>query len=122
MELAEDEPFGADSPVSVHEGDASWHDGPGWYYTLDDYPDEGSCGAFETRALAIAHAAGCGYAVDMTNAINEVLPDPDPTNPETTPAPAAAPAEEPVTEPAPAATEEKITETLPDPAGSALTE
>lgn len=38
-------------------GDETWHDGAGWYYVLDEYPDEGSCGAFATRAAAIEHAA-----------------------------------------------------------------
>jgi hypothetical protein len=47
----------------LREGDASWHDGVGWYYTLDELPDEGSCGAFKTREEAIAHATDCGYAV-----------------------------------------------------------
>lgn len=50
--------------VSLHLGDEKWHDGPGWYYTLDEYPDEGSCGAFPTKNEAIAHARGCGYSVD----------------------------------------------------------
>lgn len=44
--------------VTFRLGDATWHDGPGWYYTIDDYPDEGSCGAFATRQEAAAHAAG----------------------------------------------------------------
>lgn len=26
--------------------------GPGWYYYDDEYPDEGSCGPFETKAQA----------------------------------------------------------------------
>ena len=29
------------------------HDGPGWYYWDDEYPEEGSCGAFDTREAAI---------------------------------------------------------------------
>lgn len=49
--------------VTLHLGDSTWHDGPGWYYTIDDYPDEGSCGAFQTREEAVAHAETCGYAV-----------------------------------------------------------
>ena len=44
--------------VTFRLGDSTWHDGPGWYYTIDDYPDEGSCGAFATREDAVAHAAG----------------------------------------------------------------
>lgn len=49
--------------VTIYEGDDTWHDGPGWYWVDDDYPDEGSCGAFLTRAAAEAHAIACGYAV-----------------------------------------------------------
>lgn len=51
----------ASGAVTFHLGDASWHDGPGWYYTIDDYPDEGSCGAFATRDEAAAHALESGY-------------------------------------------------------------
>ena len=32
------------------------HDGPGWYWWLADYPDEGACGAFSSLGKAIAHA------------------------------------------------------------------
>ncbi len=49
--------------ASVTKGDANWHDGPGWYWFIDDYPDEGSSGAFETREEAIAHANMEGYHV-----------------------------------------------------------
>lgn len=42
--------------VTFHEGDAEWHDGTGWYYTINDYPDEGSCGAFEKFSEAMDHA------------------------------------------------------------------
>jgi len=49
--------------VTLREGDASWHDGAGWYYTIDELPDEGSCGAFPTREQAVAHAVDCGYSV-----------------------------------------------------------
>lgn len=48
------------APATLHEGDAAWHDGPGWYYTIDEYPDEGSCGAFATRDEAIEHAQCAG--------------------------------------------------------------
>jgi hypothetical protein len=48
--------------VTLHLGDQSWHDGPGWYYTIDEYEDEGSCGAFPSRDAAIAHAKSDGYA------------------------------------------------------------
>lgn len=49
--------------ATVHLGDASWHDGAGWYYVDDEYPD-GSCGAFATKEEAIAHARASGYAVN----------------------------------------------------------
>ena len=42
--------------VTFHDGDKGWHDGPGWYYTINDYPDEGSCGAFKTFSDAMEHA------------------------------------------------------------------
>ena len=46
---------GERAPVTVvHYNDA--HDGPGWYYIYDEYPDEGSCGAFSTREEAVKHA------------------------------------------------------------------
>lgn len=32
------------------------HDGPGWYWVDDQYPDEGTCGAFETASAAEADA------------------------------------------------------------------
>lgn len=54
---------GATGAVTLREGDASWHDGPGWYYTIDDYPDEGSCGAFAARSLAAQHAKIAGYTI-----------------------------------------------------------
>lgn len=41
----------------------SGHDGPGWYYWSEEYPDEGSCGAFETREEAIAHLTGADMYV-----------------------------------------------------------
>lgn len=31
------------------------HDGPGWYYWTEEYPDEGSAGAFETLEAARLH-------------------------------------------------------------------
>lgn len=42
--------------VTFHEGGREWHDGPGWYYTINDYPDEGSCGAFVKFSDAMEHA------------------------------------------------------------------
>jgi hypothetical protein len=44
-------------------GDASFHDGPGWYYVDDEYRDEGCCGAFTTENEAIDHAEEAGYIV-----------------------------------------------------------
>ena len=52
-----------ESTVTLHYGDASWHDGVGWYYVIDEYPDEGSCGAFTFKQDAIAHAERDGYLV-----------------------------------------------------------
>ena len=49
--------------VSLYLGNATWHDGPGWYYVIDDYPDEGSCGSFRLRQDAVDHAVRCGYRV-----------------------------------------------------------
>lgn len=40
------------------------HSGPGWYYYDDEYPDEGSCGAFATREEAVAHAEAAEYRVE----------------------------------------------------------
>ena len=54
---------GDEPTVTLHLCDPTWHDGPGWYYTIDEYPDEGSCGAFKTRADASDHARACGYKV-----------------------------------------------------------
>jgi hypothetical protein len=45
------------------EGDATWHDGAGWYYVDGEYADEGSCGVFPTREAAVAHARQAGYYV-----------------------------------------------------------
>lgn len=59
--LAEMEETG--DTATVRLGDATWHDGPGWYYVIDDRLDEGSCGAFATSGEAIAHAEQSGYIV-----------------------------------------------------------
>lgn len=40
-----------------------WHDGAGWYYVIDEYEDEGSCGAFDTYEEATSHARAAGYAI-----------------------------------------------------------
>jgi hypothetical protein len=45
-----------DKPLAVlMYGDAGY-DGAGWYYWDEEYPDEGSVGAFATREEAVAHA------------------------------------------------------------------
>ncbi len=38
------------------QGDATWHDGPGWYWIISEYPEEGSCGAFPTYEACVTHA------------------------------------------------------------------
>lgn len=48
-------------PATLYIGDETWHDGPGWYYVSDEYPDEGSHGAFTTEAEARAHAESSDY-------------------------------------------------------------
>lgn len=54
----------ADAPtVTLREGDASYHGGPGWYYTIDELEDEGSCGPFKTREIAESRARIDGYEV-----------------------------------------------------------
>ena len=45
----------------IYKGDDSWHDGAGWYWVDDEYPYEGSCGAFHTVKEAESHARMCGY-------------------------------------------------------------
>lgn len=49
--------------VHLYQGDAAWHDGPGWYYVIEEYPEEGSCGAFETEEAVREHARLAGYQV-----------------------------------------------------------
>ncbi len=38
------------------------HDGPGWYYVDDEYPEEGSVGSFLTWQGAADHATKADYA------------------------------------------------------------
>jgi hypothetical protein len=38
------------------------HDGPGWYYWVEEYPDEGSVGAFDYKDQCAKHAHAAGYA------------------------------------------------------------
>lgn len=49
---------------TLYLGDNTWHDGPGWYFVDDEYPDEGSWGAFETRRQATRAARRTGYKVN----------------------------------------------------------
>lgn len=59
-----DSGLAVDQPTcTFHLGDAEWHDGPGWYIVDDEYPEDGSAGAFETRADAEKFAAEMGYYV-----------------------------------------------------------
>lgn len=39
-----------------------------WCYWAEEYPDEGSCGPFETREEAVRHARAEGYEVDPDHA------------------------------------------------------
>ena len=52
----------------VFKGDATWHDGPGFYYVDDEYRDEGCCGAFATLDEAVAHAQSGQYCVIVEGA------------------------------------------------------
>jgi len=69
-------PHGLDTAgaVILHLGDATWHDGPGWYYTVDACPDAGSCGAFANRSIAEAHARMCGYTLMLDVAPADLQP------------------------------------------------
>lgn len=40
--------------IDVHESD--WYGGDRWYWWLDEYPEEGSCGPFASRGDAITNA------------------------------------------------------------------
>lgn len=52
----------SDHPEAIiYLGNSTWHNGPGWYYVVSDYPDEGACGAFASCDEAIAHAQDAGY-------------------------------------------------------------
>ena len=56
MSLTQEQVTETEEVVSFHKGGVSWHDGPGWYYVLIDYPDEGSFGSFETLEEAQVRA------------------------------------------------------------------
>lgn len=65
-----------DTPTAtLVPGDANWHDGPGWYYVIDDLPDEGSCGAFADTHAAILHAARDGYIIEHKVHPDLISPD-----------------------------------------------
>lgn len=66
--MTTERPNGVDEKptATVYEYGAEAHDGAGWYYVDDEYPEEGSCGAFAAAAEAIAHAAEAGYAVTVS--------------------------------------------------------
>lgn len=59
-----------DKPTcSIREGADDWHDGAGWYWMDDDYPeDSGYVGAFATEQDCIEHARRCGYDTSKRNA------------------------------------------------------
>lgn len=57
------------STASVHYWETAY-DGPGWYYVIEEYPDEGSCGAFSTAIEAKQHARDCGYAIGEIHAVD----------------------------------------------------
>lgn len=46
--------------VSYYDGA---HDGPGWYYTDSEYPEEGSVGSFDSFEEAARHAAQSYYRI-----------------------------------------------------------
>jgi len=50
-----------EQPLASAEYGTDGHGGPGWYYWDSDYLDEGSVGAFATRAEAETHANEAGY-------------------------------------------------------------
>jgi hypothetical protein len=57
--------FYGELPVAVVAlGDATWHDGPGWYQWDAEYPDEGSSGAFYAREEAEKFARDSGYCLE----------------------------------------------------------
>lgn len=58
----EDELDQTSRPVAIlHFFDAA-HSGRGWYYWLEEYPEEGSVGAFDFRDQAAKHAHTAGFA------------------------------------------------------------
>ena len=54
--------------ASLYLGDETWHDGSGWYWIDDEYPeDTGMVGAFATPEDALAHVRG-SYRLVMREA------------------------------------------------------
>jgi len=57
--------FAGELPIAtIVRGDETWHNGPGWYIWDQDYPNEGSSGAFAAKEEAIAFARKAGYALE----------------------------------------------------------
>jgi hypothetical protein len=50
------EPDDDEVSVTVYLWGEEAHDGAGYYYVEDEYPEEGSVGAFKTLDEAVAHA------------------------------------------------------------------
>ena len=51
--------------IVLQQGDDSCHDGAGWYYWEEDYPEEGSVGAFSTREEAVNHVRSSGEPIEV---------------------------------------------------------
>lgn len=49
--------------ATLHAGDETWHNGPGWYYIDANYPEDGSVGPFATEQSARDYAEAAGYRV-----------------------------------------------------------
>lgn len=62
--------------IVLQEGDAESHDGPGWYYWKEDYPEEGSVGAFAAKNEAMVHADGAGVALVFVESYGDSEPIP----------------------------------------------
>lgn len=48
---------------TVHEGDAAWHGGYGWYIVDNDYPEDGAMGPYSSLSEAIGAASTAGYSL-----------------------------------------------------------
>jgi hypothetical protein len=45
--------------AALYLGDETWHDGPGWYWVDEEYPEDmGAIGAFATPEEAAKHVRG----------------------------------------------------------------